>query len=401
MFQTFRNVSFGSLFLTIVDHHLLQDILSRLPPNALLIRRSPPYVFKPSLKHLYLTLAISIRIIGLQNRPLKNRPHHRPLREAIKEALSHFSEIKPEAKSLGITLLEKLVSLPLFTAPIYEHLSLNFQKLVYQLGDSVAGDEKLFHFTGNSGDVRLVPNKPARIGLWFYQLCVQLPDGSSFLLWTRLHHSNGLLGESMPTTTIIEAWADVVKRLGNADTLLTMDSYYLTADGKDILHRMGVKYLAAVTSVRFKSFHDYLSSKVTVQGQWAAIHNPTTSVTVLYNWSSNESIGKKMIMSNAFKITPSPQVNYNIPLFEHYKQSFRACDRFNEKLHDRSWPHRKGGFCKLGDLGTQHNYMLSSILQNTFNCYRNCAGRRVENQSFQDCCERLSDEIFMYSSSLP
>jgi hypothetical protein len=42
------------------------------------------------------------------------------------------------------------MSLPLFAAPIYEYLSLNFQKIVLQLGDSVAGDEKLFHFTGNS-----------------------------------------------------------------------------------------------------------------------------------------------------------------------------------------------------------------------------------------------------------
>jgi hypothetical protein len=86
----------------------------------------------------------------------------------------------------------------------------------------------------------------------------------------------------MPTPTIIEAWAYVAKRLGNADTSLTMDTlaYYLTADGKDTLHRMGNG--AAVMSVRFKSSPDYLSSKVTVQGQWAAFHNPTTSVTVLH-----------------------------------------------------------------------------------------------------------------------
>ena len=33
-----------------------------------------------------------------------------------------------------------------------------------------AGDEKLFHFTGKSGDVRLVKSKPDQIGLWFYEI---------------------------------------------------------------------------------------------------------------------------------------------------------------------------------------------------------------------------------------
>eukprot|EP00957_Ditylum_brightwellii_P103875 7913039-Ditylum_brightwellii.AAC.1 len=44
-------------------------------------------------------------------------------------------------------------------------LSENFYDAILFLGDSFSGDEKLFCYTGQSGYVRKVPNKPARIGL--------------------------------------------------------------------------------------------------------------------------------------------------------------------------------------------------------------------------------------------
>ena len=39
------------------------------------------------------------------------------------------------------------------------------------LGQYVAGDEKLFYFTGDSIIIRQVISKPDKIGLWFYELC--------------------------------------------------------------------------------------------------------------------------------------------------------------------------------------------------------------------------------------
>ena len=41
-------------------------------------------------------------------------------------------------------------------------------KYVLKFGDYVSGDEKLFRYTGASGFVRMVINKPARLGLWMY-----------------------------------------------------------------------------------------------------------------------------------------------------------------------------------------------------------------------------------------
>jgi hypothetical protein len=41
----------------------------------------------------------------------------------------------------------------------------NYQNFVKSLGQFVAGDKKLIHFTGNSGDIRLVLSKPDRVGM--------------------------------------------------------------------------------------------------------------------------------------------------------------------------------------------------------------------------------------------
>eukprot|EP01039_Chlorochromonas_danica_P001417 gene1417-1542_t len=95
-------------------------------------------------------LAIKVRRFGLHHVPLEHEEHGRPLREDITEAIHHFKESFPNE--------------------YYDQLSQNFQSIVRQVGEFVAGDEKLFEYKGESGDVRKVPNKPARIGLWFYEL---------------------------------------------------------------------------------------------------------------------------------------------------------------------------------------------------------------------------------------
>jgi hypothetical protein len=44
----------------------------------------------------------------------------------------------------------------------FDILSLNFQSIIRELGEYVAGDEKLDYFTGNSGDIRKVPTNKLR-----------------------------------------------------------------------------------------------------------------------------------------------------------------------------------------------------------------------------------------------
>ena len=60
-----------------------------------------------------------------------------------------------------------------------EPLSNNFLSLVRTLGEAVSGDEVLLHFTANCRHSIAAKAKPARVGLWFYQLAGVRRTGSS------------------------------------------------------------------------------------------------------------------------------------------------------------------------------------------------------------------------------
>ncbi len=230
---------------------------------CLFYQKKHNWVLDLSPKSVYITLAIAIRIIGKQNKPLENNKMKRPLRTACKEAIDNFKTLYPSDFSVGLNQVEKLIGLPLLTHRLCPQISHKFQLLVHNVGESCCGDEKLFHFTGNSSDIRQVLTKPDRIGLWFYQLCAPLNCGKSFLLHVRLHQSHELEGISVPVADVVENWANVVKQVGNPKTLLTMDSYYLTEAGRTFLRQMDIKFIAAITKERFSHFYKVLKPQWT------------------------------------------------------------------------------------------------------------------------------------------
>ena len=112
-----------------------------------------------SLKILYGYLTICIYIAG-NCHTTEQTKSNRPIRTAIEKAKTYFATKYPGIKTIGIEICELLISRFRITADMFALLSKNFQSIIERLGEYVAGDEKLFHFTGNSGDIRLVPSKP-------------------------------------------------------------------------------------------------------------------------------------------------------------------------------------------------------------------------------------------------
>ena len=53
-------------------------------------------------------------------------------------------------------------------------LSENFRSFFERWGEFLAGDEKVDRFTGDSKHIRLVPNKPDKVGFWHYELSCRL-----------------------------------------------------------------------------------------------------------------------------------------------------------------------------------------------------------------------------------
>ena len=68
---------------------------------------------------------------------------------------------------------------------------------------SVSGDEKLFHFTGNSCYIMMAPSKPTRIGLWMFQLVAELENGFPMLIHMSMMAVETVRGERAPVHDIV------------------------------------------------------------------------------------------------------------------------------------------------------------------------------------------------------
>lgn len=376
-------------------------------------KRNPTVLsFSPS--RIYKVLAVSIRMVGTQDKPTENVVNDRPLRESIVKESSYFDEKYPE-KGKGapyINILELLIARFLFHSAYFDDISKLFQSIVTRLGVFVAGDEKLLHFTGNSGICRLILSKPDRIGLWFYELCCQITGGLPFLLYLRLWDSvkSSKDGhEAIPVSEIVKEWSEVVRRL-NVYSILAADSYYFDTTSRQYCNDPATftRYISSVEPGRFAELVDLVKFGVTTSGKWAGVWNEQSKELFVHNWSLN--IGKKYMLSNAYTRKAKRYGDkWTIPGYDLYALIYGFCDRFNRALKDRKWPFRHGGNTACGDKGCQHNFALSCILQNTFNVYRSFHMKDLgvsedsaakEKYIFQEYCYELADQLFEYANTL-
>ena len=189
-----RSVPLVDVFLRFVNEELVQSVIEGFSDEdkTLSFRktRGTYAVFHPTINMIYLVLAMHIRIIGNQVRSSENDPQVNPLRRSLDEGRAHFEAMFPGTKAPGIDICSRLTACINFIEDRERILAKNFQAQLLRLGAFVAGDEKLFHFTGVSGNVRLVISKPDKIGLWFYELCCTLKSGAPYLLDFKLHDNS-------------------------------------------------------------------------------------------------------------------------------------------------------------------------------------------------------------------
>jgi hypothetical protein len=111
-----------------------------------------------------------------------------------------------------------------------------------------------------------VPSKPARIGLWFYELAIPLPYGAQYLLPTKLSFGE----EGLPVATMARYRCDVIISSPDTQTMLLFDSYQMDKSSTVILEQSGVMYLASFNPFRFKTVEEDLEPKVTKEGNGLA-----------------------------------------------------------------------------------------------------------------------------------
>jgi hypothetical protein len=300
----------------------------------------------------------------------------------------------------------KLFAHYLFNFHVYESLSTQCQSILRSLGDYVAGDEKLFHHTGKSTYIMMVPSKPARIGLWVYQLVCTLENGQPFLVHFQMLATESSRGETAPVHEVMTDWIRVMNMFGRPCSLIIYDSYYFSSRTLEVLNappppnsdgavsgRTCTKFIGCVRNDRY-SLTEAFEGRVLNPGDQNSL--------LVHYYSPDRQVGRKYVLSNAYILTrenPNPDV---IPVYDDYDGLFAKCDDFNTNLHQYTWPHKHGGRNTLGNCGTQlHNFAMSSILQNTFNAWFQCTDTDPKSIDFSTNCLLLADEIIAYAATLP
>ena len=208
------------------------------------------YLTHPTRREVYQTLAVQIYLIGKQQ---SGPSSSNPLRSAIENAKSKL-EKETKKKGPSVQTLEVITHRFLIDHTHFDELSERFQLSLLCLGEVVVGDEKLFHFTGNSGHIVLCISKPARIGLWFYELAVFLDwDDLSFIV--DMFMKQGKLKEEDPASmnAIVMRWAAVGKRYTTFPTpLLVFDSLYFDNTTRVKCREEDIHYAASAQADRVK-----------------------------------------------------------------------------------------------------------------------------------------------------
>lgn len=139
-----------------------------------------------------------------------------------------------------------------------------------------------------------------------------------------------------------------------------------------------------------------------VAGTTHGLYNTETEACFIYHYNAdNDNVGEKFNYSWGFKkCDDKAKVKANkdrVPCYSNYDTIFALCDHFNRALRHRSWPHKRGGRGVTGMNGRHHDFIVSAMLQNTFNAWHVIMQLDPAKVSFGAFCEELADEIYVHS----
>jgi hypothetical protein len=109
--------------------------------------------------------------------------------------------------------------------------------------------------------------------LWIYELAGRLPTGSPILLHCDIQSANKTLCESTPVHTAVSQWIDIIKEKGHSNALLIFDSYYFSAQTRQLLLQNDIKTCAAVTPSKYCEAVKMVEKRILQPGDIEAVCN--------------------------------------------------------------------------------------------------------------------------------
>lgn len=318
-------------------------------------------------------LAVKVRLQGKHAVPKSTTRVNSTLEEDLEACAEELWDSAPhKPRPACSNILSILSARYRFSHQKFDRISANFQSVVARLGEYVSGDEKLDHFTGNSGNIRLVPSKPARIGLWHYQLVGIINNTKPYLLDAHLSCPNTQVGHSDFMGNVVNRWASVIQRINcyqsRHRTIMCFDAYYMDNNTRSILLRLNQPYSGAIQAHRFTSLAKKVDPLIHKPGDFGTLYNPKTHEVYTKCWDHDSHLGKRTVLCNYLNHAEGVKHPVGeIPAHTAHGVMFNGCDRFNASLHGRMWPRKKGGRDSLGDLGKEDDFIFSSALVNTWN----------------------------------
>jgi hypothetical protein len=79
---------------------------------------------------------------------------------------------------------------------------------------------------------------------------------------------------------------------------------------------------------------------------------------------------------------------------------FSVCDKNNNQIKFRTWPHKHGGKGCAGEKGRHNSFSFACVLQNTKNAYRNINVVVELDCEYHRHYNELADAIYIHSNSL-
>ena len=219
------------------------------------------------------------------------------------------------------------------------------------------------------------------------------------MLASRTHSADTEVGEKIPTSEIMAEWGKIIKDKG-PNTIIVADSYYLDNPGRDMLVKNDIQFICAINIDRFAALKAVVAPLVTKPGEMAAIFNEELQEVFVHVWDQDVNVGKKYVLSNAFRMEKKRKPKCSRPVWDEYKVSFGLADHFNRELHDCTWPHRHGGGITFGERTSIHDFWFSCILKNTQNVYFDLYPKFMQTYDFQEFCLELADEIYLLSQTM-
>lgn len=393
-FSRFHN-SYSDVFLSFFPVYFMMELQQRLS--------SKPMVYSTK-KNMTITLrkvvdyyAARIYIQGNCTPPGPKAKVKNPLRSAFQEATGFLTKYTIVGHDLpGVSFLEAMSSKFVMEPGDERELSRAIQASIVQFGETCSGDEKLVHLTTHGCPyLRMVNSKPDKIGTWEGQMAGQTELGAVIVYDLRSVTSTKSQGEKTPVSSLVKERLDVLK--DHRDTILVQDSYYVDTTGRDLLNKAEQLHISALNSKWHKELLALVKGQLNDAGDLVLAYNEKTGESLCYFW--DKILGKKFVLSNAFKLMKKKHQAGDNPLYDHYAVGYDKCDEWNQLLHGRRFPFRRSGSGHC--LNSHHDqFYFDMVLLNSWQAWADANpqtssdGKEILNTtSFSTFCKMLSIEL--------